>query len=98
MARPTYSEPLNVLQFTASLERCLDSNLAWRLRYRISYIKEDLPEPETPVIAFRQPNCTSASKLFILKICPPRIMILPFGSRRIGGTSILVSPRRYERV
>src|SRR3989338_5973464 len=98
MTRPTYSEPLNSLQLIGSFVRLRISRRADRFLYKISYINEHLPEPETPVMTFRQPSGTSPSMFLMLNACPPRTIILPFASRRLADISIFSSPRRYAKV
>src|SRR3989338_6547152 len=98
-ALETYSDPEKEAQLKTSFVRYLFSNLACKFLCKISYMKELLPEPETPVIATNLPNGTSAVRFFILKIFPPAIFNEPFcESRLFSGIAIFISPRRYARV
>src|SRR3989344_8102181 len=79
MARPRYSVPVNVLQLKISAERYLRSKRACKFLYKISYTKDDLPEPDTPVTVMSRPSGISTSMFLMLNTLPPRTCNSPFG-------------------
>src|SRR3989344_9158117 len=98
IARERYSVPEKEVQLKTSAVRYLRSRRACRFLQRISYMKELLPLPETPVMEVMTPSGTSTFKLSILKIFPPAMRNAPFFSRRFFGTPIFNSPRKYPSV
>src|SRR3989338_9146562 len=99
MARLKCSLPSNLAALSVLLERYFLSKRARKFSCKISYRKDDLPEPDTPVTATIRPSGTSTSRFFILNTEPPFILREPLSfSRRASGTSIAFSPRRYESV
>src|SRR3972149_3198069 len=95
IARERYSLPVKDAQLNISLVRYFLSNRPCRFLWSISYMKEDLPEPETPVMQTILPNGTFALRFLILKIFPPTTFSSPFSDvRLLSGISILASSRR----
>src|SRR3989339_1095183 len=65
---------------------------------KTSFIKVDLPEPDTPVKQTNRRN--GISTLIFFKLCKFAFLIFNFGvarstSRRFNGMGIVTSPRRY---
>ena len=67
-----------------------------RRLYKISLMREDLPDPDTPVTQVKVPRgkvTSSPSRLFS---AAPRITRLwPLPARRWAGTGMLLAPERY---
>ena len=69
-----------------------------RCLYRISFVSELFPEPETPVTHVMTPRGKSTSIFFRLFSLAPFTVINPVGFRRSAGTGIFIFPLRYAPV
>src|SRR3989338_11122116 len=98
IARERYSVPEKEVQLKTCAVRYLRSSRACRFLKRISYMKELLPLPETPVIEVITPSGTSTFIFLILKTLPPAILSTPFPSLRFLGTSSFISSLKYASV
>jgi D-proline reductase (dithiol) PrdB len=63
-----------------------------RAGYSVALTSDDLPAPDTPVIATSTPTGTSASTPLRLCSRAPRSSIQPCGLRRVGGISMRCLP------
>ena len=78
----------------------------WRERFRsresalnrISFTREDLPLPDTPVTQVITPSGNDTSMPFRLWARALRTVIQPFGWRSTGGSGTRLRPERYMPV
>ena len=73
---------------------------SWRARagYSVALISDDLPAPDTPVIATITPSGIVTSTFFRLCSRAPRSSMACLPTRRVGGTAMLSVPARNRPV